>query len=53
MPLTKVLLKYIDYADGFLFELAKKLSENMGINKHSIKLEWGKQPSYKPIYSLD
>ena len=49
---TKVLSKYTDYANVFLFNLAINLSENTGINKHVIKLEDSKQPSYRPIYSL-
>ena len=49
---TKVLPKYADYADIFLFNLAIELSENTGINKHTIKLEVGKQPPYRPLYSL-
>ena len=44
--------KYLDFADVFSKELAKVLSEHIGINKHSIKLEDGKQPPYGPIYSL-
>ena len=48
----KVLPKYADYADVFSFDLAMELLENIGINKHAIKLEECKQPSYRPIYSL-
>ena len=33
-------------------ENAAKLSENTGINEHAIKLEEGKQPLFRPIYSL-
>ena len=29
-----------------------KLPENTGINKHAIELQDGKQPPYRPIYSL-
>ena len=29
-----------------------ELPENTGIKKHAIKLEIGKQPPYRPIYSL-
>ena len=29
-----------------------ELSKNTGINKHAIKLQDGKQPPYRPIYSL-
>ena len=49
---TKVLSKYKDYANVFLFDLAIKLSKNTSINKHVIKLQDGKQPPYRPIYSL-
>ena len=49
---TKVPPKYADYVDVFSFDLAIKLQENTGINKHAIKLEIDKQPSYRPIYSL-
>ena len=49
---TKVLSKYINYADVFSFNFVMKLPENTGINKHAIKLEKGKQPSYRLIYSL-
>ena len=30
-----------------------KLPENIGINKHTIKLEKGKKPPHWPIYSLE
>ena len=46
---TKILFKYTDYADVFSFDLAMELPENTGINKHTIKLEKGKQPSYGSI----
>lgn len=49
---TKVLAKYSDFANVFVFELEMKLSENTGINKHTIELKKGKQPSYWLIYSL-
>ena len=49
---TKVSSKYADYADIFSFNLAIKLPENTGINKHAIKLRDGKQSVYSPIYSL-
>ena len=49
---TKVLPKYADYTYIFLFDLAIELPENTGINKHAIELQDGKQPLYKPIYSL-
>ena len=50
--LTEILAKYFDYSDIFLAEYVAKLPENTGINKHAIKLEEGKQPSFGPIYSL-
>ena len=45
--------EYIDFANIFKKKLAKVLPERIGINKHSIKLVNGKQPSYGLIYSLD
>ena len=48
----KVPPKYTDYAEVFSLDLVMELSENTGINKHAIKLEKGKQPPYKLIYSL-
>ena len=50
--LIKVPYKYTDYVDVFSFNLAMKLPENTGINKHVIKLQNGNQPPYGPIYSL-
>ena len=49
---TKVLPKYVDYADIFSFDLAMKLLKNTDINKYAIELQNDKQPSYGPIYSL-
>ena len=49
---TKVLPEYADYVDVFSFDLAMELPENTGINEHAIKLQAGKQPLYRPIYSL-
>ena len=43
---------YSDFADVFLEKLANVLLKRIGVNKHAIKLEEGKQPSYMPIYSL-
>ena len=45
-------VKYTDFADIFSKESAKVLPERTGINKHVIKLKDGKQPPYRPIYSL-
>ena len=50
--LTEIPPKYADYADIFSFDLAMELPNNTGINEHTIKLEKGKQPLYRPIYSL-
>ena len=49
---TKVLPKYVDYADIFLFDLAIKLSKNIGIIEYAIKLQNNNQPPYRPIYNL-
>ena len=45
-------VKYSDYADVFSSDLAMELPENIGINKHAIKLTDGKQPPYEPIYAF-
>ena len=50
---TKVALKYINYANVFSFNLTMELPENTGINKDTIELQEGKQPLYRPIYSLE
>ena len=44
--------KYSNFADIFLQKLANIFLERTNINEHAIKLEEGKQPPYKPIYSL-
>ena len=44
--------KYLDFADVFSKESAEVLPKRIGINKHAIELEDGKQSPYKPIYSL-
>ena len=49
---TKILSKYANYADIFSFDLAMELPKNVAISKHAIELQDGKQPSYKPIFSL-
>ena len=49
---TEVLLKYSDYTDVFLFDLAIELSENTGMNEHAIKLVEVKQTSYGLTYNL-
>lgn len=40
--LIKILSKYLNYADIFLFHLIMGLSENIGINKYTIELTRGK-----------
>ena len=49
---TAVLVEYSDYSNVFSAENAAKLLENIEINEHTIKLEKGKQPFFRPIYSL-
>ena len=44
--------EYSDFADIFSKESATVLPERTGINEHAIKLEDGKQPPDRPIYSL-
>ena len=48
----KFLVKYSHFADIFLAEEVLMLPERTMLNKHTIELEDGKQPSYAPIYSL-
>ena len=45
--------EYSDDSNIFLAENVAELLENIGINKHVIKLEEGKQPSFGLIYCLD
>ena len=44
--------EYSDFANVFSKKSAEMLPKRIGINKHAIKLEDGKQPPYGPIYSL-
>ena len=44
--------EYSDYSDIFLAENAAELLEKTGMNEHAIKLEEGKQPSFRLIYNL-
>ena len=44
--------KYSDFANVFSKESAKVSSKRIGIKKHAIELEDGKQPPYEPIYTL-
>ena len=50
---TKVLAEYSNYNDIFLLENTAEFPENIGINKHAIKLKKNKQSSFGPIYSLE
>ena len=50
--LTEVSAKYSDYSNVFLADNPAELSENTRMNKHAIKLEEDKQPSFGLIYSL-
>ena len=50
--IVKVLLKHLDYAEFFFFELVIKLLVNTNMNKNVIKLIEDKQPPYRPIFSL-
>ena len=47
-----VLAKYSDFANMFLEKSTNIFSEQTQVNEHVIELEKGKQPSYRPIYSL-
>ena len=49
---TEVLAEYSNYSNVFLVENAAEFPKNTRINKHAIELEKGKQPLFKPIYSL-
>ena len=49
---TKIPPKYMDYANIFSLDLVTELPENIGINKHAIKLVEKKQPPYGSIYRL-
>ena len=45
--------KYSNYSNVFLAENIIELLKNIKINKYAIKLEENKQPSFRPIYSLE
>ena len=49
---TKIPVEYSDYSNVFSVENAVEFPENIGMNKHAIKLEEGKQLLFRPIYSL-
>ena len=54
LPIKEVTnpVKYLDFADVFLKKSANVLPERTDANEYAIELEEGKQPPYRPIYSL-
>lgn len=50
--LIKILTKCLEYVEIFFVDLTIELLKNTNNNKHIIKLENGKQLSYKSIYVL-
>ena len=50
---TEVPAEYSDYSNVFSVEYRAKLSENTGINEHTIELEEGKQLLFGPFYNLE
>lgn len=49
---TKILTKYLDFLNIFLYKKALVLSEQINLNKHTIKFKNSNQLFYKLIYSL-
>ena len=49
---VKIPDKYSDFTDVFSEEKALVLPEHTELNEHAIDLEDGKQPPYRPIYSV-
>lgn len=49
--LTTVSIKYVNFADIFLPNVAAEFPEQTKINNHAINLIDGKQPTYGPIYT--
>ena len=47
-----VLVEYSDFADVFSEKSVNVLLARTEANEHAIELEKGKQPPYRPIYSL-
>ena len=45
-------VEYSDFANVFLEKSANVFPERTSANEHAIELEEGKQPPYRPIYSL-
>ena len=50
---TEVPAEYSDYSNVFSAENVAELPENNGMNEYTIELKEGKQPPFRPIYSLD
>ncbi len=50
--LTKIPVKYSDYADVFSLDLAMELLRNTSMNEYAIKFIEGKHSLYRPIYAL-
>ena len=44
--------KYLNFANVFLKKSANILPKRTGANEHTIELEEGKQPPYRPLYSI-
>ena len=49
---TKVLVKYLNFADVFSPDLAFELPKHTRINDHAIELVNGQQKLYGPIYNV-
>ena len=50
---VKISDKYSNFTNVFSKEKTLVLPERSELNEHTIDLENGKQPPYRPIYSLD
>lgn len=48
-----ILAEYLNFMDVFSKNLAKILPKQIRANEYAIELEKGKQPLYKPIYTLE
>ena len=46
------MIEYSDYSNIFLVKNIAKLSKNIEINEHAIKLEKSKQPPFGLVYNL-
>ena len=49
---TKVPAEYFDYSNVFSAKNIAELSKNTGMNEYAFELKEGKQPPFRPIYSL-